>query len=671
LNQRGYTVDILGKNTETFLSFTVSNRDVCIEFKDTMQFMKNSLANLVNLLPDVDFIRRACGYDEKKLECVKRKQHFPYEWLSSYDKLSGSLVPPIETFYNELTNSQISQQEYDQLLDTLKTWGMEMGRNTFLDYLSFYNQSDVIFCAAITIEFCKQIIAKYDVNPLNCISLSGISENACMIATGARLELLSDIDHYRLFQQACSGGICQSGVRYVEANNPSIPETYDPTKETTHVVQLDACSLYGWSMMCNKHGTGNFKELSAEQCAKANIRDFDELSDQGQLWVVDLNIPEDQHDFLSLLPPAPKLMEITPEMLSKYTRELMDLCKYKLGRPKRLICGLYNLEKYVIHAQLLKLYVILLKLEIVKVHRIITYDQSYWLSEFINLNATYRKQAKSKHESDTYKNVSNSTFGRFLMRTDRFREFKITCNRDEFIKFCNNPRFKNSLKLQDDLILAEFSLRKSYYNRPVFVASSILAASKVKMYQFLYGTLCATIGRDNMWFNYMDTDSLTVKIKCENLNNFLLSIKDDLDTSNFPPSHPLFSLHNKKVPGKFVLEMGANIIKYSCVLSSKVYAISVVSSNNDEDAKQILKCRGFPQRALQEQATPENYKAALTNVRDMFKQFTFNNIISKDCQLFTTRSKRTALMCHYIKGVVLSNAIDTLPFGHKDCGKHC
>src|SRR5439155_12409959 len=102
-------------------------------------------------------------------------------------------------------------------------------------------------------------------------------------------------------------------------------------------------------------------------------------------------------DFLSLLPPLPVHMEITPDMLSFYSRTLLDKCKVRLGKPKRLVCTLNNVENYTLHASLLKMYVVLLKIQIVKIHSVISFDQSYWLCDYINLNATLRRNAKSTH----------------------------------------------------------------------------------------------------------------------------------------------------------------------------------------------------------------------------------------------------------------------------------
>ena len=199
---------------------------------------------------------------------------------------------------------------------------------------------------------------------------------------------------------------------------------------------------------------------------------------------------------------------------------------------------------------------------------------------------------------------------------------------------------------------------------------NILGVSKIKMHSFLYDTLCNKIGRDNLRFIYSDTDSLMLSIQCQDLYETLKLIIDELDTSNFPTDHCMYRSENKKVPGKWVLEMKNNPIKFACVLSSKAYSISMVNSNSQTPVD-IMKLRGFPQRILRQHLRPENYRNALFDLKEMFKTFPFYRIESKNNELFTIRHKRAVLMCHYIKSVVKPDCVDTIPFGHKDCKEYC
>ena len=67
--------------------------------------------------------------------------------------------------------------------------------------------------------------------------------------------------------------------------------------------------------------------------------------------------------------------------------------KIKIGNVEKLISNLNNKTNYVVHYENLKLYESL-GLKITKIHRGITFEESAWLEEYINLNTQLRIEAK-------------------------------------------------------------------------------------------------------------------------------------------------------------------------------------------------------------------------------------------------------------------------------------
>ena len=53
----------------------------------------------------------------KAYECTEQKDFFPYEWMTSLDKLQIIELAPHEAFYNQLKNDNISAGEYQVCLD--------------------------------------------------------------------------------------------------------------------------------------------------------------------------------------------------------------------------------------------------------------------------------------------------------------------------------------------------------------------------------------------------------------------------------------------------------------------------------------------------------------------------------------------------------------------------
>ena len=87
---------------------------------------------------------------------------------------------------------------------------------------------------------------------------------------------------------------------------------------------------------------------------------------------VDLEYLEDLHDLHNDYPLAPE--------------------RIKIGNVEKLIPNLNNKTNYVVHYEHLKLYEIL-GLKITKIHRGITFEESAWLEEYINLNTKLRIEA--------------------------------------------------------------------------------------------------------------------------------------------------------------------------------------------------------------------------------------------------------------------------------------
>ena len=78
------------------------------------------------------------------------------------------------------------------------------------------------------------------------------------------------------------------------------------------------------------------------------------------------------------------------------TTELLQESKFKemSVSSTKLIADLHNKTRYVVHYRNLKLYV-RLGLQVTRVHRVIEFEQSQWLSKYIELNTNMRKQQET------------------------------------------------------------------------------------------------------------------------------------------------------------------------------------------------------------------------------------------------------------------------------------
>ena len=69
-----------------------------ITFIDLLQLYNGSLDNLASNLKDEDFKSLTSEFDIDKLEILKRKDAYPYEWVDSYEKFERLSLPEENTF---------------------------------------------------------------------------------------------------------------------------------------------------------------------------------------------------------------------------------------------------------------------------------------------------------------------------------------------------------------------------------------------------------------------------------------------------------------------------------------------------------------------------------------------------------------------------------------------
>ena len=84
LNNFNLDVEVIPKGIDNYMSIIVNRH---ITFIDSLQFIKVSLDTLTSNLEDNDFKRLMLEFNVDKLEILKRKDAYPYEWVESYEKI--------------------------------------------------------------------------------------------------------------------------------------------------------------------------------------------------------------------------------------------------------------------------------------------------------------------------------------------------------------------------------------------------------------------------------------------------------------------------------------------------------------------------------------------------------------------------------------------------------
>ena len=116
--------------------------------------------------------------------------------------------------------------------------------------------------------------------------------------------------------------------------------------------------------------------------------DIPEDNKKGYILEVDLEYPTELHNLHNDYPCAPEKMNITKDMLSPYCKQILEKFGISIGQVSKLVPTLLNKTKYVLHYRHLQLY---LELDLPKkVHRVLEFDQSPWLKQYIEYNTNKR-----------------------------------------------------------------------------------------------------------------------------------------------------------------------------------------------------------------------------------------------------------------------------------------
>ncbi|XP_065678958.1 uncharacterized protein LOC136093691 [Hydra vulgaris] len=327
----------------------------------------------------------------------------------SIDKLNETQLPPKESFYSRLNNEEISDEDY---LHAQNVW-KEFNCETFRDYHNLYNVSGVLLLADVFENFRNVCIKNYRLDPAWYYTAPGLAWDAALLITKVKLELLSDYDMILMIKEGIRGGISMISNRLGIANNKYMEN-------------------------CTK--TNKIYEY------KSNINDnkwIDEIIDRGiqdanNLYGWAMSKPLPTHGF-----------------------EWMD--NEELENWKSISCILEVDLDYPEHLH------DLLGMKLTKIHRGIKFEESAWLSKYINLNTDLRTKATNDFEKDFFKLMNNSVFGKTMENIENRVDVRLVTKREEAIKLASKPNYESRTIFDENLIAIHMKRTKLVYNKPIYL----------------------------------------------------------------------------------------------------------------------------------------------------------------------------------------------------------
>ena len=638
-------INAIPNNMEKYMAFMLGNH---LTFIDSFQFMSSSLDKLVSNLPAEALKYTSERFKKEKLSLMTRKGVYPYDYMDSFDKFNKTELPTKEEFYSILIDEHISNEDYTHAQNVWNTFKLQ----TMGEYHNLYLKSDILLLADVFENFRRTCIQYYKLDPCHYFTSPGLSWDAMLKMTNIKLELMTDINMFQFIEAGMRGGISYISHRHSKANNKYMKE-YDEKAPSKYIMYLDANNLYGWAMS-QYLPTGNFRWMTEKQISKLNVARYNENSEKGLILEVDLEYPKELHYLHNDYPLAAERVCVKKNMLSDYCKKIATKYNISTGLVHKLIPTLSNKEKYVLHYRNLQMYIDL-GLKLKKIHRVLEFDQSPWLKQYIDFNTQKRSQAKNAFEKDFFKLMNNSVFGKTMENIRKRVDVRLITDGKKLLKMSSKPTFVCSKIFNENLVAVHKIKEVLTLNRPAYVGMCILDLSKTLMYDFHYNYIKQKYG-DKAKLLFTDTDSLTYEIQTEDIYQDFWNDKDKFDNSDYPESSQYFSKANKKVIGKFKDEAAGMPIKEFIGLRSKMY------SYIKEDNKVEKTAKGIKKNIIKGNIKHEDYKKVLFKNEQM--QHRMKTIRSERHQLGSYEINKISLSCFDDKRYIAENGIKSLAYGH-------
>ena len=114
---------------------------------------------------------------------------------------------------------------------------------TMRDYHDIYLKFDVLLLADVFEKFRNNSLKNYELCRSHFLRVPSLNWDAMLKMTKIDLHLITDPGMYIFFEKGTRDRIPYISNRYSKANNKYL-KSYDPKRESKHIIYLDANNLY-------------------------------------------------------------------------------------------------------------------------------------------------------------------------------------------------------------------------------------------------------------------------------------------------------------------------------------------------------------------------------------------------------------------------------------------
>ncbi|CAL8104538.1 unnamed protein product [Orchesella dallaii] len=670
--------ELMGQNSERITSFTVNN---LLRFVDSLSFFGGmGLDRVVESLDKSDFDilkqeifkryqRDIDPITDEDVKLLLRKGAYPYKYMNAWARFKEKQLPPIECFYNDLSDEPMDPKIYANAQKVFERFQIkDLG-----EWHDLYVFLDVLLFTCCLISLREEMFSSFDLCVTHYVSLPQYTMDACLKHTKECIETIQDQDIYMYLERGIRGGFTTCGdTKAAQANNEFCP-WYESSKPKSWLLYLDKNNLYGYGLS-SELPIGGYKWLSEEELAEVNrdctghLKRLIGKEKYGEFLEVSIEYPEELHDRFNSFPPVPFKRAIDESEVSFIQQELGN----QLGVGKaawkcqKMVADL--LPKTVIcHYKVLNTW-LSLGVKITRVVSGLSFIEKAWMKPYIDFNTRKRADAKSKFQINIRKFLNNSLYGKQIMDARKKNHMVLINSPEQALKYSRKPLLKQLRILNQDLSLAVLTKQQITLNSPMGGGVVVLEESKKSMYEFWYNYIKKEFPTASL--QYSDTDSVVCKVECDNIYDHMLRFKDFFDMSDYDLSHPIWEKYNnmdhKKEVNFMKDELTNKVMTRFCALKSKMYSYEYVEVDGEGKVNGHggdKKAKGIGRAAVKHQVRFEHYVDCLENPVQTYTNC--KSIRSFNHQLYTLNTRKKCLNQFDNKRFMLCNNI-SLALGHKD-----
>ena len=269
---QGWELKPIATTTEKYLTLCAkfevardaANKPIFFEarFIDSYQFLSSSLDTLSSNLTickklHTSRLRNRYPVDD---DILFKKGIFPYGYIDDTEKLDEDQLPPLNAFFDMLSNSlHASAAQYQH---AQKAW-RQFQCISLNDYLKRYLELDCLLLADVFENFRSTIIKDTELDPVNFITLPQFTFAAAFRKT--KCDLLQEEEMYEFFEAGIRGGMTFVNTHHVKADNI---EMGNPNG-STYIAYWDKNNLYG-NALSQLLPCSQFEWLTCQQIVALN-----------------------------------------------------------------------------------------------------------------------------------------------------------------------------------------------------------------------------------------------------------------------------------------------------------------------------------------------------------------------------------------------------------------